>query len=195
MTWSMPQRTLFLRACSAAGWNDEQRYVAMRHAGCPLRDGRPTLKHAGNGQAAFEAVMALAEAQAAMEGRSVPSPRGGGTWRDRSATSRRGLEGKARQIAAEAIRRAPGKFDDGLLDYAVRHVTGGDSADLPVLARPATLAECDEGQMLRVVEALRAMVGRVFGECGLVPQSFETPPSARRRVGRSASHQGAITTA
>lgn len=197
MSWSQPQRTLFLRACTAAGWSPEQRYLAMKHAGCPI-DGqakRPSVKHARNSQASFEAVMALAEASAAIEGRSVPTPRNGGTWRDKSEGSRRTLLAKAKRIAAEAVRKCPGQFDDDLLTYAARHVTQGDSTELPVGGYAYSIDLCDEGQLVRVVELLRAMVGRAFVQAGCTAESFEIPPVARQRGEKARDREGAINAA
>ena len=190
MTWSKAQRTCFLVACSAAGWNDQQRYMAMRHAGCPLdsRRRRPSMTHPFNDRRAFVLCMELAERSASAEGRKVRPPRGDGsagaarTWSEEAARERRGWEIKAKSIIVEASRRLPEVFDDGLLTYAIKHTRGDDARELPINADPRTLAELDAGQLYRVVELLRAYVGRELLARGLTPQSFTAPPSASRRA-------------
>lgn len=182
--WSDLQRKLFLRACSAAGWNDAQRYIAMRHAGCPLdaKAERPSVKHPRNTNGQFEQLMALAEAHAAMRGRDVPRPREHASWRVAADFGRRRLEGVARAIIAEASTRIPEVFDAGLERYIVEHTTASDDGALAGVRDPATLAECDGGQLHRVVEALRAYAGREFARRGLSPRNFTIPPGALRRA-------------
>ena len=50
MGWSRLQQKFFFRACSAAGLNDQQRYIVLRHAGCPERvrdEGTKVRRHGG----------------------------------------------------------------------------------------------------------------------------------------------------
>lgn len=197
--WSKSQQILIHQAAKAAGWNAEMRYVAMLHAGCPKhpKHGRPSANHPGNSNDAFERVMELAEAMAAgsSEGSKVSPPRNYPSW---SHAARRSLDRRrdlARQIAAEAVKRLPevfAEFPDGeqlaeapardsLLRFAVRHVTKGDSIDLCPI-KPESLDQCDTGQLYRVIEMLKAWVGRELLKRGYTPESFEIPASVRRRL-------------
>lgn len=197
--WSQAQRTTFLRACSAAGFNDAQRYIVMRHCGCPnqaakqgggrdqgggLSSPRPSIKHPRNTNAMFAAAMAIAEAQARQRGREVRPPREFTSWREAALSSRQQLVNKARCIIAEARERMPAWFDEGLERYIVEHTTAGDDGEL-VMVAPKSLDEVDGGQAHRIVEALRAFVGRKFAEAGITPRTFDIPPAAQRRVPRA----------
>lgn len=189
MTWSLPQRRLFVRSASAAGMTDAQRYLVMRHVGCPIdaRLGRPSVKHPRNSNEMFEQAMAVVEAQAAVAGVRIRAPRECASWRIASQRSHVRALALARAIVREAISRMPERFDAGLERYIVEHTTGEDPADLVGLARPRTLDECDGGQLRRVIEALRAYVGREFVMAGIEPASFAVPPGVHRRVCRSSA--------
>lgn len=213
MTWSKSQQILIHQAAKAAGWNAEQRYVAMLHAGCPKhpKHGRPSANHPGNSNDAFERVMELAEAMA--EPGTVTPPRAHPSW---SHAARRSLDRRrdlARQIAAEAVTRIPEVFDnplplgervaaqqpgegspdltisrphdlapaERLLRGVIRHVTNHDS-DVLCPFKPENLDQCDSGQLYRVIEALKAWVGRELLKRGYTPESFDVPASVRRRL-------------
>lgn len=182
--WTDKQRIMLLRASNLAGWTPQQRYMAMRHAGCPNAAGksRPSVSHPRNHQAAFERVMALAEAQAATLGNCVPGPSTGASWQHAAERARASLEAKAAAIAHEAQQRCSEQFGHELLTATIRHVTQHDDASLPIHAEPRDLVECDEGQLHRVIESLKAHVGRVFAERGIRPRTFDVPPSAARRA-------------
>lgn len=193
MSWSPLQRVVFLRACADAGWNDARRYLAMRHAGCPqTAERRPSVKHARNSQGMFEACMVLAEACAGAAGRSVRPPNGHVSWREAAASGRQRLANLARCIAAEAVERMPETFDAGLLGYAVSHTTVGDDPELCPI-RPVSIEECDAGQLVRVVELLRAFVGRRFAAACVRPRTFEVPPGAAIRARANPAGMAAIT--
>jgi hypothetical protein len=180
--WSDSQRLTFLRACSAAGLNDAQRYILMHHCGCPSQaEGRPSIKHARNTNTMFAAAMAIAEAQARQRGREIRPPREFASWREAALSSRMQLVNKARCIITEARERMPAWFDEGLERYIVEHTTAGDDGELVTVA-PKSLDEVDGGQAHRVVEALRAFVGRKFAQGGYTPRTFDIPPGAARRA-------------
>lgn len=182
MTWSRPQQIMLAKAAAAAGWNDRQRYLAMRHCGCPLRGGRPSMAHPGNTQASFELVMALAEAAAGERGERVPQARDGKPWRSHVGRHTQRLERLAREIALEAVTRLPLVFNVGLTRYTIEHTTRDDEAEFRLHCSPERLDQLDGGQLYRVVESLKAHVGRRFVEAGLVPRSFDLPASVRRRT-------------
>jgi hypothetical protein len=179
--WSDSQRTTFLRACSAAGWNDQQRYMAMRHCGCPLQGDRPSVKSPRNTNGHFEQLMALAEAQAKLRGRDVRPPREHRSWREAAENGRLRLVELARSIIAEGVIRVPDVFNDGLERYIIAHTTADDLGNMAGIPNPLSLDECDGGQLHRVVEALRAYVGRELDARGLQPRNFVLPPSVIRR--------------
>lgn len=183
--WTPTQRKCFVIASTKAGWNDDQRYMAMRYAGCPLDKStkRPSVKHPGNRDAQFEALMALAESAAIARGERVHPPRGKRSWSEASARGRERLAGLACAIAEEARLRMPAQFDAGLLPWMVERITRSDLPDLQggFGAGPTDdLRRCDAHQVHRVVEGLRAYVGRYFHRAGIVPNSFTIPPAAKR---------------
>lgn len=205
--WSLKQQNLFHRAANLAGWNDQLRYVAMRAAGCPLikveprhRSAptahsplptpaplRPSIKSPGNTNNMFAAVMMLAESAAKQRGAGAEFPRPGDadSWAAASFDTAQRERHKARQIWAEARTKMPGVFfaEDGL-DTFVRNQLAKDPAEFPGLFdhAPESLEECDLAQSTRIVESLKAWVGRKFYESGIRPQSFYTPSSAIRQV-------------
>lgn len=196
MAWTHKQRTLFLMAAKAAGWNDDQRYIAMRHCGCPLKAGTPSVTHPRNDNAAYERCMALAESCAGQRGEHVPPPRGKRSWREAETNQSSRLKRFAGAICGEAERVLPAHFDRGLLGATMQHVCGSDTWSRSVhwatsLGRELSLDDLDAGQLYRVVESLKAHVGRVFLEHGLTPQSFAVPRSARQRVATRAALEGA----
>lgn len=190
--WSRAQRHRFFGAARAAGWNEQQRYMAMRHVGC--RDfgdlGRPSVSHTANTNAQFEQVMAIAEAHAEMNGADVHPPRNHTSWRQASDRGRDRQIGLARDIALEARRRLPGVFKKDPLPAAVYHVTQHDNEDFGGRGFD-DIDDCDGGQVYRVVECLRAWVGRYFAKAGLEPETFKQPAEVYRRMAREGVKQGA----
>lgn len=212
MTWSQKQRLLFLKASGLAGWNDQQRYLAMRAVGCPCvattipgfdaRAGlqsRPSIKAPGNTHEMFAAVMSLAESSARTRGAMMsrfPRPASGRvdsgqpTWRDAAMDTASRLIHKAREIWREAQERMPGKFfgGDEALDAFARRVTAADASQFPdhFMAAPQDLDGCDAAQACRVVEGLRAWVGRDFYAAGINPRSFVIPHNAVAQVNAQA---------
>jgi hypothetical protein len=150
--------------------------------------------------------MELAEAMA--EPGTINPPRAYPSW---SHAARRSLDRRrdlARQIAAEAVTRIPEVFArdepeaparesspaslrrsvasslppiDRLLLGVIRHVTNHDSGELCPF-KPENLDQCDSGQLYRVIEALKAWVGRELLRRGYTPESFDVPASVRRRL-------------
>lgn len=196
MAWTPRQRTIFLVAAKAAGWNDDQRYMAMRHSGCPLKAGTPSVTHPRNDNAAFERCMALAESCAGARGEHVPPPRGKRSWREAERAGADRMRNLAMEIAAEAAAVLPGRFDVGLITSTIDHVCAHDPVELRTpepahLVGRGPLWRLDSGQVYRVVESLKAHVGRVFLEHGLTPTSFDVPAAAKRRVATRAAMEGA----
>lgn len=187
MTWSKCQRTTFVAAASKAGWTDDQRYMVMRYAGCPsdLAKGRPTVSAQGNTSRHFRECMAIAESACAQAGVRLRPPREYPSWNDACDSTRHEEVAFIRRVAAEAVRRLPIHYDEGLIRWAVGHVASENSNPLLPGIKPETLEQCDGPTVHRVAECLRAFVGRKFLECGLEPQTFEVPRSARARADRS----------
>ena len=183
MGWTDGQRRIFLAGASAAGWNDQMRYVAMRHVGCPNFGctGRPSVKHPRNTHGHLELLMALAESQC-QPSRRFPVCQSADSWAKAEGAWRHRLEDLAVRIQEEAVDRLPAHFDDGLIGYAVRHTTGNDPDTFNF--RPTALTDCDAGQLYRVIECMKAIVGRRMLECGMQPRSFDVPAGARRRTGQ-----------
>lgn len=181
--WTQKQRTMFLRACTIAEITGDQRYIVMRHCGCPLdgKSKRPSVKHPRNSNTMFEQCMAVAEAHAGMRGASVPAPRGFPSWKAAAQSGGVRARHKARCIIKEAQQELPAFFDEGLEAYIVGHTTASDDGAL-ALVKPRTLEEADPAQCLRIADALAAYVGREFLAAGITPHTFTIPPAARRRV-------------
>lgn len=192
MAWSPSQRTRFLLAAKAAGWNDEQRYMAMRHCGCPLKAGKPSVTHPRNDNAGFERAMALAESCAGQRGERVPPPRGKQSWRQAEAQQGERIKGLINEVAIEAERCLPARFVAGeLIAGTIRHVCANDAwswcSFIAEHAPADLLKNLDSGQLYRVVDSLKAHVGRVLLEHGIRPRTFDVPASARRRVANQES--------
>lgn len=205
MPWTKLQIKVFMVAARAAGWNEDQRYMAMRHCGCPTRsDGvaTPSVNHPRNTNALFERCMALAESCAGQQGVTIAPPKGKRSWREAERGAGDRMRDLAHAIVEEAIRRAPDVFfptrrvapdqvAPGLLDATIQHVCGNDPREVLGFIREChvatwRLSDLDTGQLYRVVESLKAQVGRVLLERGIVPASFSVPASARRRAARKA---------
>ncbi len=209
--WNEPMRYTAMRACGcplmkAAGAEP------VPGAQCPVPPGyRPSVKHAQNNNGHFEAVMALAEACAAQRGRldaKFPRPAEHDSWREaaqHSATSR--LIPKLREVWAEAMAKMPGRFFEpkgtghrasgisfdpnaqcpvpsASLDALASRVCKNDPSAFPGLYDhgPELLDECDAGQLHRVLEALKAWVGREFYAAGITPHTFYIPAGAVAQV-------------
>lgn len=188
--WSRSQRIHALRAAVAAGWNDRQRYMAMRHAGCPddRAINRPTISNPRNSQDAFEAFMAIAEASALSigNGAKMPRPARGGLWRDAAAQRADRTRRLIESIAREASERMPIIFKPGFLPGFIERQTKNDPPEFTLGGLPRTARDLDEGQAYRVLEGLRAWVGRQFVRADIVPHSFTIPPHVRRALAAAA---------
>ncbi|MBL0920721.1 MAG: hypothetical protein IBJ10_01190 [Phycisphaerales bacterium] len=193
--WSKSQTIMLLRAATCAGWNDAQRHIAMRHAGCPNDEkDKPSVKHPRNTQAQFEIVMALAEAQAAERHAldKFPLPNQKGVqhgvrgWRDVAAAGRSRSLRFAEAIWAEAAERIPEIFGkpSALRGFIARQ-TRNDPPSITLGREAEWLGDLDEGQLYRVTEGLRAWVGREFLVRDIEPKSFRIPPHVRRQLERS----------
>lgn len=201
MPWTARQRTIFHAAANLAGWPDERRYIAMKHVGCPLKDGRPSVTHPKNTLTMFDRCMALAEADAAVRGKVVRPPGRYKSWREAERHECDRVQRLVLAIVEEAKSLLPAVFDPpieegatvappGLLDGTVRHVCGNDDREfLPIDGVPR-FETLDAGQLYRVVESLKARVGRELLERGMTPRSFEVPAEARRRVAANQAKSG-----
>lgn len=190
--WSHAQRNLLLKAVNLAGWTDQLRYVAMRACGCPLvgsSPSRPSVKATANTHEQFAAVMMLAESAAKTRGKGASFPKPGGdadTWTEASLDTSSRVRDLIRRIWAEAHAKMPAKFPgtEAALTGFVERQTKGDAEDYKGFFEfaPANLDECDLAQCTRVLEGLKAWVGREFYRCGIRPQTFYIPPSAIAQV-------------
>lgn len=183
MAWTKTQRNCFMRACALAGFTDAQRYIAMRHCGCPLdpKTKRPSVTHNGNDHRAFERCMALAERHAAGRGAFVDPPRGQSSWSECAMKANARTIHAIEAIAEELERRCASKFATGFLAGFIERMTKDDGAITmrPGAGTPRTLAECDEGQLYRIFEGLKAWGGRELIDRGIRPVSFVIPPHVR----------------
>jgi len=200
--WSPAQIKLAGMGSSAAKWNDAQRYIALRNCGCPKMeiDGelRVSARNTKNSQRSFEQYMALAEMSANALGNRMPKPSmgtGHRSWAEVCAAECDRSIALIFKIASEACARVPGKFHDasGLVAGLVRRITENDGTDGDTRCVYFTgvieeIHACSPDQVRRVLEALRAWVGRVMHECGVRPISFDAPRSAIARAERSQIH-------
>lgn len=182
--WSQSQRRIFIMASNAAGWNAQQRYLAMHHVGCPLTDdNRPSVKHPRNSQRQFELIMAIAEGHAAlreMDGK-IPRPASHDCWRDVVESSRDRQISLLRKIHSEAIDGAPDKFQVGTLNGFIQRMTKKDDPMFGV-DPPTRPEECDDGQLYRVIEGYKAWAGRELIDHGVMPRCFRVSRAMRQRA-------------
>jgi hypothetical protein len=182
MAWTKPQRGCFMRAAAIAGWADPQRYIVMRHCGCPLdaKTRKPSVSHQRNDDRMFERCMAVAERHAAGNGAAIDPPRGGNgrTWSDCAARSNARMVEKIEAIADELVRRVASKFEPGFLAGYIERMTRHD-AGVTLAPPPRSLDACDEGQLYRILEGLKAWGGREMLDRGITPTTFIIPANAR----------------
>lgn len=183
--WSMKQRIMFLRACNAADWDCAHRYMVMNHCGCPLdkTTKMPSVKHPWNTNKDLELVMSFAEPVARSNGQPIRPPSQYKSWQAAVEDKAGRIRNQAHRIVDEALRSAPAHFDPGLAAYAVRHVCDHNKAGF-MDVHPETIDQCDAPTLIRVVECLRAFVGRRFAELNIEPTSFRIPRSAIERAER-----------
>lgn len=204
MAWSKSQIITIHQAAKAADWNTAQRYIAMKHVGCPLlgktgdKDRRPSVSHPRNTNTHFDLLMALAESHALMQGRGDMMPRrragkkdGRHFWSDAAVDHAHRMRQLAQRIAEEARLRMPTEFGTDFLEGFIVRMTHADDASVTGgagVARPRHLLACDEGQCYRIVEGLKAWVGRKLAERGMTPHCFEwrAPKTVHRRDAESA---------
>jgi len=186
MAWSPKQIKLYWRACHAADWHLDQRYVAMAHVGCPLKTiggvRRPSVKHQGNTNLHFEMVMELAEmiALGRGNGAEMPKPSRHKSWRESLGFSDRPMRRKLRLMFAEAQRELPGIFNEHSLRGFIARMTKHDSYEF---SEPVeSLDMLDAGQLYRVIEGARAWIGRELLKIDVAPTSFTIPPRVRKQL-------------
>ncbi len=178
MGWTPKQCKLIHIAANLAGWNPQQRYMVMAHHGCPLMHSTnvPSVTHKGNTQRSYELVMAAAEASAMTRGADMsrfPRP-AKGTWRELSEQEFLRTRHLIQAIAHEAVVELPEKFIPNFLSGFIIHQTKGDKESAAAIThRPTCLEDCDEGQLYRIVEGLKAWVGRAFIAASIKPKSFK----------------------
>ncbi len=189
MPWSVKQQKLAMIAARGAGWNEEQRYIAMRHVGMPQgrtpAGDRPSVHHPRNDHRHFERYMALAESCALSrgEGDAFPRAAGGRLWRDAAAERTDRVVRLIKRIEAEAVERLPMKFAPGFVHGLILRVCGRDEIRQPHIDVVGVLADLDDGQAYRVLEAMKAWVGRELGARGMEPRTFVWTPLAPRAEG------------
>lgn len=125
--------------------------------------------------------MSFAEPVAREMGKPLNPPSRYKSWQDavedRASRTRR----LAYAIVKEACKRAPAQFNDGLEPWVVDHVCGSSKSGFMDVA-PESFDQCDGPTIYRVVECLKAYIGRRFTELGIKPNSFIVPRSARERA-------------
>lgn len=187
MTWSPNQIKCAGMAARAAEWSERERQLVLAHIGVRRRprageSPRCSANDPANTDEQFVAFMAIAEGVALGKGRGdmLPRPKNKGFWRDAAADRGNRTRRLIESIAAEAVERMPSEFDAGFLDGFVARMTANDHFSLSPAGARAHLAECDEGQLYRILEGLRAWVGRRFYAAGYAPKSFTIPAGAKR---------------
>lgn len=188
MGWSRTQQTMFFLACTAAGWNDAQRYIVLRHAGCPERqraankgagvksegERRPSASEPRNTQAQFEICMAIAEAAARERGRGadVPQPANARTWGDIEQNARERMIRLVESIWFELVTSMPDVFHASGLVGFVRRMTSCDDRSITLGCAPDALAGCDAGQLYRILEGVKAWGTRECLRRDIRPRTF-----------------------
>lgn len=170
MAWSDAQRKLFVRACSQADLG-AQRYTIMRYAGCPSggREGRPSVKHPRNHNRHFELAMSVVESFASQRNVAIRPPGQHKSWREAADRGRERQVHLVKQIADEARTRMPDKFGAGFLAAFITRMTKNDD----VCGQPVDDAvQCDACQLYRIIEGLKAWVGREFADRGMTARTF-----------------------
>jgi len=190
MTWSPKQVQLAGMAARAAEWSERERQIALKHVGVSERkrvgeSPRCSANDRANTNEQFVAFMAIAEGVALGKGRGdlMPCARGKAVafWRDAATDHGHRMRRLVEQIAGEASERMPSEFPEGFLAGFVLRMTKNDH--FAVSQRPGgtdDAAQCDEGQLYRILEGLRAWVGRRFYAAGFTPRTFKIPPSVAR---------------
>lgn len=179
MTWSATQQRLAVMAARSAGWTEAQRYMAMRYVGCPIG---PSVKSPGNTNRHFELYMAIAESHARMIGNTIRAPKGQQSWHAAASSARTRTLHLIDGIAAEAERRLPAVYQPGFLAGFIARMTANDPAEFAGAAlRPRTLNDCDDAQLYRIIEGLKAWVSREFLKRDMRPESFTISQRTRDR--------------
>jgi hypothetical protein len=187
MSWSEKQRRMILTATRLAGWNILNRYVVMKHCGCPLdpETKMPSIKHERNTHEQFAMYMSFAEPVARDRGRPLYPPKDHESWEAVVNDRAQRLRHRARRIIDEAIQKMPHKYDAGLEEYVIGHVYKCDQSKGGAQFlehEPETLEQCDAPTVHRVIECLRQFVGREFAIRGITPSSFDIPRGAQERA-------------
>lgn len=190
MSWSPKQQKLIILAARFAGWNILQRYVVMKHCGCPINreTGYPSVKHERNTNQQFKMFMSFAEPVAKENGKPLYAPKNYGSWEAAMKDDCQRLRDRAHRIMLEAIEQVPSMYDDGLEQYVVKHVYKQDQSDTGAQFleyEPECFLHCDAPTLVRCIECMRAFVGREFARRGITPRSFDIPRKARERARRA----------
>jgi hypothetical protein len=181
--WTERQRKCAISAASKAGWNDQQRYIAMRHAGCkPSATGQISLANPSNPHGAFEQYMAIAESAAAERGEHIYPPTGKPSWNAVASGQRTRTIRLIESIYAEAQSKLSRKFHEGGLPGFVSRMTRNDTSVCGVKLWTNELEHCDSAQLYRILEGLKAWVAREMIEHGLAPSSFKLTQYQEKRL-------------
>ena len=187
MSWTQKQQRLAIMATQLAGWNILQRYMVMKHCGCPIdrQTGHPSTKHDRNTNQQFAMFMSYAEPVARDRGKPLHPPRNHESWEAVVHDDAHRLRDRAHRIMIEAIERVPSKYDKGLEQYVVKHVYSCDQSQTGagfLEYEPESFAQCDGPTLIRCIECMRAFVGREFARRGITPRSFDIPRKAQERA-------------
>ena len=183
MAWTQKQQRCAIAASGKAGWNDMQRYIAMRHAGCAkTQSGQVSLKNPKNPHKAFEQYMAIAESAAALNGQQIYPPNGKESWSAVvDAESSRTLR-LIESIWAEGCKKLNRKFIEGGLEGFVERMTKLDTTTCGMPLVTDNLNHCDSAQLYRILEGLKAWVAREFVEHGIAPTTFQLTQAQEKRL-------------
>lgn len=181
--WTDAQKRCAITASGKAGFNDQQRYMAMLHAGCPKSaSGQVSMSNPKNPHAAFEQFMAIAESAAAQRGQHIYPPKGKRSWAEVADSNRSRQIKLIESIWDEARHHLGAKFHADGLDGFVQRMTSKDTTAFGNPLPPRTLEQCDAAQVYRILEGLKGWVGREFSERGIEPGSFTLHWHDRKRL-------------
>lgn len=197
MGWSRPMQIYFFRAAEAAGWNEQQRYIVMRHAGCAEKQRaaakgsgtasegqlRPSANDARNTIEQWELCMCVAQAGADERGNGAAVPKSirGIPWGDVERLAIERMRFAIGRVWEELVLRMPDLFHPDGLPGFVQRMTEKDQPQFVLGAPPRTIADCDAAQLHRVLEGIKAWGTRRCLERDITPKTFHLNARERAR--------------